>query len=288
MAECHPVGFQWVEEARARGATVIHVDPRFTRTSAVCDKHIPIRAGSDVVLLGALVNHVISNDLWFHDYVVAYTNAATLINDDFRDTEDLGGLFSGYDPETGHYDLSTWAYAEDDGGRRRQASTASTARAPPRAPPATSTAAAARLCRTLACGATTHCRTRTRCSRSSSATMPATPRSWSATSAASRSRFRLPCPHHRRELGTRTHHLLRLRGRLDAAHAGCPVHPHRNDSAAAAGQRRTPGQRHHGAARTRQHPGLHRHPDPVQPAARLPADAEGRRSRHPRTITSTS
>jgi formate dehydrogenase major subunit len=115
MAECHPVGFQWVEEARARGARVIHVDPRFTRTSAVSDKHIPIRAGSDVVLLGALINHIISNDLWFKEYVVAYTNAATLINENFRDTEDLGGLFSGFDPETGQYDMSTWAYAQPDG-----------------------------------------------------------------------------------------------------------------------------------------------------------------------------
>ncbi len=112
MAECHPVGFQWVEEARARGAKVIHVDPRFTRTSAVSDKHIPIRAGSDVVLLGALINHIITNDLWFKEYVVAYTNAATLINEGFRDTEELGGLFSGYDPETGQYDPSTWAYQE--------------------------------------------------------------------------------------------------------------------------------------------------------------------------------
>jgi formate dehydrogenase major subunit len=116
MAECHPVGFQWVEEARARGARVIHVDPRFTRTSAVSDRHIPIRAGSDVVLLGALINHILSNDLWFSEYVVAYTNAATLINENFRDTEDLGGLFSGFDPETGQYDTSTWAYAEQDGG----------------------------------------------------------------------------------------------------------------------------------------------------------------------------
>ncbi len=115
MAECHPVGFQWVEEARARGARVIHVDPRFTRTSAVSDKHIPIRAGSDVVLLGALINHIITNDLWFRDYVVAYSNAATLINENFRDTEELGGVFSGYDPETGQYDPSTWAYAEADG-----------------------------------------------------------------------------------------------------------------------------------------------------------------------------
>ena len=116
MAECHPVGFQWVAEAKARGAKIIHVDPRFTRTSAIADKHIPIRAGSDVVLLGALINHVLTNDLWFKEYVVAYTNAATLVNEDFRDTEDLGGLFSGFDPETGHYDPATWAYAEPGGG----------------------------------------------------------------------------------------------------------------------------------------------------------------------------
>jgi formate dehydrogenase major subunit len=115
MAECHPVGFQWVEEARARGAKVIHVDPRFTRTSAVANKHIPIRAGSDVVLLGALINHVLANDLWFKEYVVAYTNAATLVNADYKDAEELGGLFSGFEPSTGHYDPTTWAYAENGG-----------------------------------------------------------------------------------------------------------------------------------------------------------------------------
>lgn len=116
MAECHPVGFQWVEEARARGAVVIHVDPRFTRTSAVCDKHVPIRAGSDVVLLGALINHVLTHDLWFREYVLAYTNAATLVSEDFRDTEDLGGLFSGFDPKTGQYDPSSWAYQSREAG----------------------------------------------------------------------------------------------------------------------------------------------------------------------------
>ena len=117
MAECHPVGFQWVAEAKARGAKIIHVDPRFTRTSAVADHHVAIRAGTDVVFLGALVNHVLSNDLYFHDYVLAYTNAATLVNEDFRDTEDLDGVFSGYDPETGSYDPSSWAYAETGGGK---------------------------------------------------------------------------------------------------------------------------------------------------------------------------
>jgi formate dehydrogenase major subunit len=110
MAECHPVGYQWVTEAKARGARVIHVDPRFTRTSAVADQHVPIRAGSDIALLGALINHVLSNDLWFKEYVLAYTNAATIVSADFRDTEDLDGLFSGYDPDTGTYDPASWAY----------------------------------------------------------------------------------------------------------------------------------------------------------------------------------
>ena len=62
MAECHPVGFQWVMEAKARGAKVIHIDPRFTRTSAVADTHVPIRAGSDIVFLGAVINYILSNE----------------------------------------------------------------------------------------------------------------------------------------------------------------------------------------------------------------------------------
>jgi formate dehydrogenase major subunit len=110
MAECHPVGFRWVMEAKRRGATIIHVDPRFTRTSAVADIHIPIRAGSDIAFLGAIVNYIISNDLWFKEYVVNYTNASALISKDFQDTEDLDGLFSGWDADKGQYDPASWQY----------------------------------------------------------------------------------------------------------------------------------------------------------------------------------
>ncbi len=117
MAECHPVGFQWVTEAKARGARVIHVDPRFTRTTALADKHVPIRAGSDVVLLGALISRVLDEGLYFEEYVRAYTNAATLVSEDFLDSEDLDGLFSGYDPETHSYDDATWGYQRDADGR---------------------------------------------------------------------------------------------------------------------------------------------------------------------------
>ena len=100
MAENHPVGFQWVIEAREKnGAKIIHVDPRFTRTSAMADYWLPLRAGSDIVFLGAMVNHVLQNERDFREYVVPYTNASTILREDFRDTEDLGGLFSGWDAE---------------------------------------------------------------------------------------------------------------------------------------------------------------------------------------------
>jgi len=110
MAECHPVGFQWVVEAQRRGATVIHVDPRYTRTSALADIHVPIRAGSDIAFLGGIVNYILENERYFEEYVKAYTNAATVLHEQFRDTEDLDGLFSGYDPERGRYDIETWQY----------------------------------------------------------------------------------------------------------------------------------------------------------------------------------
>jgi formate dehydrogenase major subunit len=110
MAECHPVGFQWVMEAKARGATVIHVDPRFTRTSAVADLHVPLRAGSDIAFLGGIVNHILSTGAYFEEYVKAYTNAAVILREDFTDVDDLDGVFSGYDPETGTYDTKSWGY----------------------------------------------------------------------------------------------------------------------------------------------------------------------------------
>ncbi len=111
MAENHPVGFQWVIEAREKnGAKVIHVDPRFNRTSAMSDYWLPLRAGSDIVFLGAMINYTLSNDRYFRDYVVHYTNAPTILREDFQDTEDLGGLFSGWDPEKKRYDGKTWLY----------------------------------------------------------------------------------------------------------------------------------------------------------------------------------
>ncbi len=112
FAECHPVGFRWVMAAKERGATIIHVDPRFSRTSQMADIHAPIRAGTDIAFLGGLINYVLQNNLYFEEYVRAYTNATYLIGDAFQDTEDLEGVFSGLKEDGSAYDTTSWQYKQ--------------------------------------------------------------------------------------------------------------------------------------------------------------------------------
>jgi formate dehydrogenase major subunit len=114
MAEAHPVAFRWVMAAKERGATVIHVDPRFSRTSAQADIWVPIRAGGDLAFLGGLVRYALENERYFKDYVAHFTNASVILKDEFQDTEDLDGLFSGWNPDEKRYDPSSWRYQGDD------------------------------------------------------------------------------------------------------------------------------------------------------------------------------
>lgn len=140
MAECHPVAFRWVMQARTRAAdpcVVIHADPRFTRTSALANIYAPLRAGSDIVFLGGLIRHVLEQhqpifekdaatltprERFFRDYLVRYTNAATLITEEFRDTEDAGGVFSGFDPEKKKYNPKSWRYDSEPKSEKGQES----------------------------------------------------------------------------------------------------------------------------------------------------------------------
>jgi formate dehydrogenase major subunit len=133
MAECHPVAFRWVIQAKTRPhdpCTVIHADPRFTRTSAMANIYAPVRAGSDIVFLGALIKYVLDKhaemfrrlgegrdrntwsdrERFFHDYLTRYTNAPTLIAEDFKDTEELEGVFSGLDRKERKYNQKKWRY----------------------------------------------------------------------------------------------------------------------------------------------------------------------------------
>jgi formate dehydrogenase major subunit len=115
FAECHPVAFRFVMRARETGAEVIHVDPRFSRTSACATQYVQIRAGTDIAFLGGLINYVLQSERWntdpfFREYVSHYTNAATLIERDFRDVSELGGVFSGWEDEDGYYCPDSWQY----------------------------------------------------------------------------------------------------------------------------------------------------------------------------------
>jgi formate dehydrogenase major subunit len=112
MAENHPVGFQWVMEARERGAEVIHVDPRFTRTSAMATRFVKIRPGTDIAFLGGIVNYILTNERWFDEYVKAYTNASAIIDERFQGTDELDGVFSGFVAKEDSYDLASWQYED--------------------------------------------------------------------------------------------------------------------------------------------------------------------------------
>src|ERR1700752_3526217 len=138
MAECHPVAFRWPMQAKVNGAKLIHVDPRFTPTSAMADIYAQILAGSDIAFLGGLINHVVNDARWnrdpfFRTFLLHYTNAATLIEEDYRDAEDNNGVFSGlleykggspawpYNGFVGEYDPASWQYARTHVGEQGRA-----------------------------------------------------------------------------------------------------------------------------------------------------------------------
>jgi formate dehydrogenase major subunit len=107
-AEAHPCGFKWVVEAKAHNkAKLIVVDPRFTRSASVADLYVPIRSGTDIVFLGAVINHLLSNDRIQHDYVSNYTDLTFIVREDYGFEN---GLYSGFDAAKGTYDKASWEY----------------------------------------------------------------------------------------------------------------------------------------------------------------------------------
>src|SRR5689334_5538170 len=120
MAEAHPVGFRWVTKAKENGAVIIHVDPRYSRTSAMADIWVPIRAGSDIAFLGGLIHFTLEQNRFFREYVAQYTNASCLLKPEFRDTEEGAGYFSGWDESKRAYYPNTWLYEGDDLGHPKR------------------------------------------------------------------------------------------------------------------------------------------------------------------------
>jgi len=112
-ADNHPISFKWVTAAMENGAKLIHVDPRFTNTSAKADIYAPLRPGTDIAFIGGLINYILEKKLYNQEYIVEYTDAPFLVDENFAFND---GLFSGYDPETRQYDKSTWRYRNSEFG----------------------------------------------------------------------------------------------------------------------------------------------------------------------------
>ena len=117
-AENHPCGFKWALEAkRNRNAKLISVDPRFTRTSSVADLFCQIRAGSDIAFLGGVINYAIENDRIAKEYLIHFTNAAFIVDNDFKLPGDTDGVFSGFDAQKTSYNRASWNYVGPNGAK---------------------------------------------------------------------------------------------------------------------------------------------------------------------------
>jgi formate dehydrogenase major subunit len=115
-ASNHPISMKWIMKAQEKGGKLVVVDPRFTQTAAKSDFYTRLRSGTDIAFLGGMIKYIIENDLYFHDYVINYTNASFLVNPDFKLPADLEGVFSGYDEKKRKYDKATWSFQMDANG----------------------------------------------------------------------------------------------------------------------------------------------------------------------------
>jgi formate dehydrogenase-N alpha subunit len=113
-AENHPISFRWLTKAKEKGAKIISVDPRFTRTSSQSDIYARLRSGSDIAFVGGMINYILENKLFHEEYVVNYTNASLIVNDTYSFND---GIFSGYDEKTRNYDKTKWTFKADAEGK---------------------------------------------------------------------------------------------------------------------------------------------------------------------------
>ena len=107
-AEDHPIAMNWLARAKEQGTYILHVDPRFNRTSSIADVFAKLRSGTDIAFVGGMINYAIEHNRIQEEYVREYTNASWIVGDDYNFAD---GLFAGYDPKT--------AATIDRGGRLR-------------------------------------------------------------------------------------------------------------------------------------------------------------------------
>ena len=116
-AEDHPIAMNWLTRTKERGAYILHVDPRFNRTSSIADVYAKLRSGTDIAFVGGMIKYAIDHDRIQKEYVREYTNASWIVGDGYSFAD---GLFAGFDPKTNTYDRTRWAFALDAQGQPRR------------------------------------------------------------------------------------------------------------------------------------------------------------------------
>ena len=277
-----PGGLPVGDGGRERGAQVFHVDPRFTRTSAMATSYVGIRAGSDIAFLGGIVNYILEHERWFDEYVKRYTNAPVIIDEELRGHRGSRRALLRLGREQGKYDIDTWRYA----GTQSMAPPAS-ASGDSRRSKGEQSGHGGHGGAHVEHGEPPEGRRRSQHPRCVFQILRRhyaryTPEFVADACGCTVEEFLARRRDALRELGPRADRLVRLRGRLDPAHDGRPDDPHRGDHPAAAREHRPARRRHHRAARPRVDPGLDRHPDALQHPSRLPDDAAHGALRRPR------
>jgi formate dehydrogenase-N alpha subunit len=100
-AENHPAAFGHITIAKDRGAKLISVDPRFTRTSSKADVYAPLRSGTDIAFISGMIKYILDDidanpGNYNLTYINEYTNAPYLVSPDYKGPGVLDGLFSDY------------------------------------------------------------------------------------------------------------------------------------------------------------------------------------------------
>ena len=116
-AENHPIAMNWLRRTKETGAILLHVDPRYNRSSQICDVYAKMRSGTDIAFAGGMIRYALETGRIHEEYVREYTNASWIVRDDFS-FED--GLFSGYDAATRSYDQTSWAFELGPDGYARK------------------------------------------------------------------------------------------------------------------------------------------------------------------------
>ena len=74
VGECFPVMMQWIWRARDKGANLIVIDPRETPLARTADLWLPVRPGTDVAVLNAMLRQIMADGLIDEDYLRERTN----------------------------------------------------------------------------------------------------------------------------------------------------------------------------------------------------------------------